>query len=160
MKWDYEKLTQVLKNKGHRLTNIRLAILKLLLKKQHLNINGIIRELKKENDEHKNINVMSVYNTLDLFLQEELIYLNVFNGRDIVFELSNPVLVHLVCETCHKVIHLSEDMHLSDQDFQDNLKKLEEKLQNADFKPVHYKLEAHGICISCQEKNKKVINNL
>ncbi|WP_342264260.1 transcriptional repressor [Spiroplasma endosymbiont of Clivina fossor] len=68
MKWDYEKLTQVLKNKGHRLTNIRLAILKLLLKKQHLNINGIIRELKKENDEHKNINVMSVYNTLDLFL--------------------------------------------------------------------------------------------
>ncbi|WP_342278058.1 hypothetical protein [Spiroplasma endosymbiont of Nephrotoma flavescens] len=42
MKWDYEKLTQVLKNKGHRLTNIRLAILKLLLKKQHLNINGII----------------------------------------------------------------------------------------------------------------------
>ncbi|WP_342264259.1 hypothetical protein [Spiroplasma endosymbiont of Clivina fossor] len=60
--------------------------------------------------------------TGSVFLQEELIYLNVFKGRDIVFELSNPVLVHLVCETCpcHKVIHLSEDMHLSDEDFQDN----------------------------------------
>lgn len=148
MQWSYEKLVEILRNEGHRLTKSRLDILQVLLEKQHLTLNGIIKELRKKGA--KNVNVATVYNTLDLLVKEEIVYLNVFNGRDIVFELSQPVLVHLVCESCRKVIHINNSLELSDDDLKVVLGKLQEKLIKANFEPVHYKIEAHGICNNCK----------
>lgn len=152
MEWDYEKLVNVLKTKGHRITNIRSAILKLLLRNQHVSINNIIRILKKESN--NKINIMSVYNTLDLFLQLEIIYFNVFDGRNVVFELAEPVLLHLVCESCHKFFHLDNNS------FQENLlKNLSNNLPDFQFNSLYWKLEIHGLCEFCQKNRLLKVNS-
>ncbi|MBY7704579.1 transcriptional repressor [Vibrio harveyi] len=76
----YEKIIKKFKNKKIRLTEIRTAIIKLLITSEHLTIQDIISNL---NQELGNINVMSVYNTMDLLLSEHIIFANTFNGKTI-----------------------------------------------------------------------------
>lgn len=156
MKWNYVTLVEFLKKKNYRLTKVRSEILKVFLENKHLNTNSLITKLKERQNKKNqyNINVMSVYNSLYLFLQEGVISISVFNNRDIIFELSDPVLVHLVCRKCHKVLHLNDDFYLTDKNFQVILQKLEKTLLFAEFQPLHFKMTGYGICNFCQKQEK------
>lgn len=153
MNKNFENITQKLKDKDYRLTEIRKAVIKVLTLKQHVSINDIIIFLTKEGNE--NINIMSIYNTIDLLMTEHIIHANVFEGKQIIYELSENI-VHIICNfpSCNKIIHSSLDNNQQNAILQETeLVKLANK---NNFSFSHYKLEIHGTCNKCELKIKKM----
>lgn len=150
MNKNFENIIQKLKDKDYRLTDVRKAVIKVLTLKQHVSINDIISFLTKEGDD--NINIMSIYNTIDLLMTEHIIHANVFEGKQIIYELSENT-VHIICNFCNKIIHASfEDKQQISPLKEEKLEKLATK---NNFYFSHYKLEIHGICDKCELKIKK-----
>lgn len=151
MNKNFENITQKLKDKEYRLTDIRKSVIKVLTIKQHVSINDIISFLTKEGNE--NINIMSIYNTIDLLMKEHIIHANVFEGKQIIYELSENT-IHIICNFCSKIIHTSlENKQQNSPLQQEKLAKLASK---NNFSFSHYKLEIHGICDKCELKIKKM----
>lgn len=148
MNKNFEDITQKLKNKDYRLTDIRKAVINVLTLKQHVSINDIINFLTKEGKD--NINIMSIYNTIDLLMTEHIIHANVFEGKQIIYELSENI-IHIICNFCNKITHPSLDNK------QQKFSLEEEKLAiENNFSFSHYKLEIHGICNKCKLKTKNM----
>jgi Fe2+ or Zn2+ uptake regulation protein len=76
----YEQIIDKLKNKSIRMTDIRLAIIAMLIRAEHLTTQEIIKNLELD---FENVNVTSVYNTLDLLLSQYILFANTFNGKSI-----------------------------------------------------------------------------
>lgn len=152
MIWDYDQLLETIKNKGYRITGIRSMILKVLWDNKHLTFQDLVAKLQKEEG---TVNLTSVYNNINFFLDNGLIYTNTFDGKQIVYELSYEKLVHLVCDSCKNVIHLDNDENSKEYEIDYKyIDKLKERLESKNFKAVHYKIEAHGICENCQKLNR------
>lgn len=64
-------IIDLLKDKKYRLTNIRRLIINCLFHEHKHTINDFIKHIKKSTNE--DINVSSVYNTLDFLVNEEII---------------------------------------------------------------------------------------
>ncbi|WP_339022971.1 Fur family transcriptional regulator [Spiroplasma endosymbiont of Crioceris asparagi] len=126
-----------------KITDLRLLIIDVLASKSHFNINELIEILKTKIDK---VNVMSVYNNIDLFLEKHLIYANTFNGKLIIYEAIKPYLVHIKCDECDKIIDL-EDKNLNEK-LQSTFKEFSKK---TNIEINHYKIEMHG---ACKEHNK------
>lgn len=147
----YHEIIQKLQDKDYRLTDIRKAIIKIFISSKDININDIITELKKS---HDIVNIMSVYNTIDLLMKEHIIHANVFEDKQVYYELSDNV-IHVVCNICHQLIHFNND-EISKIAFLD-LEKLTSFLQvKKKFVFSHFTLEVHGICDNCQKQMKNV----
>ncbi|AEM68582.1 Fur family transcriptional regulator [Mycoplasma putrefaciens] len=137
----YDKILIKLKDKKIRLTDVRTAIIKLLISSDHLTIQDIISKLQNE---VTNINVMSVYNTMDLLLNEHIIFANTFNGKTILYEIATDKSIHLKCDNCNKVIHLN------DSDSKDyNFLELLDLSEKYGLRLDHFKIEGHGYCTVC-----------
>jgi len=151
MNRNFKAITQKLKNKDYRLTAIRKAVIKILTLKEHVSINDIINFLKAEGNQ--SINIMSIYNTIDLLMLEHIIHANIFKGKQIIYELSENT-THIICNACHKNIHLPLSK-IDDPILPLKLDFLEKLTAKNAFTFSHYKLEIHGICHKCQLKVKK-----
>lgn len=149
MVFNYENIVNLLKKRGYRLTDIRLAIIKLLSEKEHLTLNVLIRHLEQKFD---NVNLMSVYNTIDMLIQEHIVFTNTFNGKQIYYEVVEEPSFHLLCDSCKKVIHIKKSNLQSPID----ASVFDQILIGNNFESLHYKIEAHGICQNCQKKRKQV----
>ncbi|WP_425379823.1 Fur family transcriptional regulator [Spiroplasma endosymbiont of Stenodema calcarata] len=145
MALSYENIVQLLKNKNYRITEIRLAIIKILTEKQHLVLSEIVEFLEEE---FKNVNLMSVYNTIDLLITEHIVFTNSFDGKQIWYDLAENPSFHMVCDICKNVVHIKDSKILQKIEL-DNLKEV---LENINWEPVHFKIESHGICDKCQNK--------
>lgn len=147
----YDDILKKLQDKDYRLTDIRKAIVKIFTTEKDISINDIISKLKKDNNV---VNIMSVYNTIDLLMKEHIIHANVFEDKQVYYELSDNA-IHAICNICHKVIHLTDD-DIAKAGFLniDRLTKFLEAKKNFHFS--HFTLEVHGICSSCQKHMKKV----
>lgn len=146
----YDDILKKLQDKDYRLTDIRKAIIKIFTTEKDISINGIINKLKKDND----VNIMSVYNTIDLLMKEHIIHANVFEDKQVYYELSDNT-IHAICNICHKIIHFSDD-DIAKAGFL-NLNKLTTFLDTEQhFTFSHFTLEVHGICANCQKHMKKV----
>lgn len=142
----YEEIVNDLQNKGYRLTEIRKAVIKILTEKEHMEMSEIISVLKKNN---KNVNIMSIYNTIDLLSNEHVIHANVVANTK-VFELSDNI-IHVICNICRKIIYETKGQQAAD--FL-SLQKISNFLSNKNkFKISHFDLEIHGICENCQNKS-------
>lgn len=147
----YNEVIQKLQDKNYRLTDIRKAIIKILVTEKDVTISDIIITLKKTNAV---VNVMSVYNTIDWLMKEHIIHANIFEDKQVHYELSDNI-IHVICNICNKVIHCDEN-EIDKANFL-NLNKLTSFLkEKKDFIFSHYILEIHGICSSCQKKMKNV----
>lgn len=147
----YDDIIKKLQAKDYRLTDIRKAIIEIFTSEKDLSINDIINKLKQSNDA---VNVMSVYNTIDLLMKEHIIHANVFEDKQVYYELSDNV-IHAICNICHKIIHL-DDQAIAEIGFL-NLDKLTDFLAEKEkFIFSHFTLEVHGICHDCQKRMKKV----
>ncbi|WP_375317382.1 Fur family transcriptional regulator [Spiroplasma endosymbiont of Virgichneumon dumeticola] len=152
MNKNFENITQRLKDKDYRLTDIRKAVIKVLTIKEHVSINDIINFLKEEGNE--TINIMSIYNTIDLLIEEHIIHANIFEGKQIIYELSENG-IHIICNYCNSIIHVNENRK-NQQNAPLHVTHLEKLATENNFSFSHYKLEIHGICRNCQLKSKKM----
>ncbi|QVK09588.1 Fur family transcriptional regulator [Mycoplasma mycoides] len=143
----YKQIIEKLKLKKIRLTDIRSIVIKMLIVSDHLTIQQIINNLESEIN---NINVMSVYNTIDLLLKEHIVFANTFNGKDISYEIAADKSVHLKCDDCLKVIHL-DDKSIENYHFLELLDLCEKN----GIKLSHFKIEGHGYCLECSSKENK-----
>ncbi|KAF5295773.1 hypothetical protein FQA39_LY12946 [Lamprigera yunnana] len=137
------------------MTEPRLLIIKLLVTEEHLTLQDIVSKLKKVIG---NVNVMSVYNTLDLLLEHHIIFANTFNGKSILYEVGMENSIHLKCDECQSVIHLNT----RDTSLNSGFADIEKIANNNQMTLEHFKIEAHEFNnqqveqIVCGAKNARV----
>ncbi|AHI54103.1 Fur family transcriptional regulator [Spiroplasma sabaudiense Ar-1343] len=146
----YEKMVQALKRKGVRLTGARLSIIKVITRKQHVSASAIIKEVESE---FGTVNVMSVYNTLDMLLNEHLIFANTFNGKHIIYEVLGDSSIHLKCDLCAKVVHIPES-----EEQKNLLDEIKTICTSNNLTSNHLKIEAHGMCDTCKKEGKPQVD--
>ncbi|WP_381414939.1 transcriptional repressor [Spiroplasma endosymbiont of Anurida maritima] len=147
IKWTEDKIIDFLKEKGYRITEIRTSIIRLICKYKHLALTELVTLLK---DEYDNVNLTSVYNSLDMLLKEHLVFTNSFDGKQIWYDIIENPSVHAVCEKCKKILHTSLNNSEADQ----LIKEFNALMKEHKWKPIHAKFEAHGICDNCLELEK------
>ncbi|AGR41569.1 Fur family transcriptional regulator [Spiroplasma taiwanense] len=140
------KITEYLelfKSKKIKLTDVRLSMLKAIATTKHFTINELISIVEKDLG---TVNVMSIYNNIDLFLEMHLLFANTMNGKQIMYEAISKQLIHITCDICGKLEDLESPSLASDL-FLEYSKILESKKMQLE----HFKLELHGICESCKK---------
>ncbi|ATZ17050.1 Fur family transcriptional regulator [Williamsoniiplasma luminosum] len=137
----YEEIIAKLKKEGIRVTKVRSQIIKVIIMNEHPTINDIRNKLEER---ISNINVMSIYNTLDLLLEKHLLFANTFNGKEICYEIQDLKSVHLKCDNCLTITHIDakelESMNTS---------QLKELAIKHGLLLDHFKIEIHGLCKKC-----------
>ncbi|AOG60764.1 Fur family transcriptional regulator [Spiroplasma helicoides] len=139
----YDEYLKIFKEKKIKLTNVRQSILKILSTRRHFTVNELISELENEIE---NVNIMSVYNNIDLLLELHLLFANTINGKQIIYEAISPQLTHLKCHKCGKFDHIASSS--LDNELLLHLKRITESI---DFDLEHFKLELHGLCSDCKK---------
>lgn len=132
---------EILKKHAIKVTKPRVAIYELL-EKEHTGIGAdyIYSTLLKEN---LSINLSTVYRTLELFEEKNLIQKYDLGEKKYNFSLIRHGHHHIVeCDSCHKVINLDCPM-----------KQIEDLItKETGFHLTEHHLELKGICKDCLEK--------
>lgn len=143
---DYVK--KVLKEKGFKFTNQRAEIYNVFLKHEgsHLSTEEVYEYVSKEDPE---IGIATVYRTLQLFEELDVLYRISFDDGVARYEIKSNESVHrhhhLICLDCGKVIEFKLDL----------LDGLEDEIQKDEgFKIVDHNLKFYGYCKDCYNKNK------
>lgn len=143
---DMDALKENLKKKGYKLTPQRRSIVDTIIKNEgkHLTAEEIYDEVKKECPE---IGLATVYRTV-LLLEE----LNVVSRLELNDGCSRYEIVHsnethrhhhLICNICHKVLEVQDDLL---EDLEANIEK------DYKFKILDHSVKFYGICDECQDK--------
>lgn len=138
---DNNDFKEVLKKEGIKNTKRRNSIMKVLEKTETpLTVEEIFLALK---DEHASIWLSTVYRTLEILTQKELVIKSTIIGDDKArYELNhNDHKHHVVCVGCHKRIPFEE---CPVNDFEKALK------ERIDFNVTGHKLEIYGYCKDCK----------
>jgi Fur family ferric uptake transcriptional regulator len=132
------EISEKLKNYGYRLTQQRRAILNVL-QEYPLTVEEIYNELKKSK---VSLDLVSVYRTLEVFLNKKIVYSVDFGDGKKRYELVNDFNHHhhLICNQCRKI----EDIKI------DEKKMTNEISRKSQFKIDHHHLEFFGLCSHCQ----------
>ncbi|QHX36117.1 Fur family transcriptional regulator [Spiroplasma sp. TIUS-1] len=125
-----------------KLTELRINIIKIISRTKHFTINELIDMLKQMDSK---VNIMSVYNNIDLLLENHLLYANTFNGKYIIYEAIKPHLIHIKCDECSKIIDVDDKKE--NTQFMNSFISLGKKFN---VEVNHYKIELHGICNECK----------
>ncbi len=143
-----EKLKERIKKKKYKLTSQRQIILQAFLDstERHLCAEDVYVMVKKVAPE---IGLATIYRTLDLFTELDLLRKMDFGDGRNRYELNDAELSHfhhhLICLGCGKVDEFEDDM----------LESLETMLERKmHFKTVDHQLKVYGYCKECQEQHK------
>lgn len=145
---EQDKLIQLLKEKGLKITNQRLAILETLRScpGKHLTSEEIYDMVKKQIPE---IGLATVYRNVQVLF--EVGFLEKVNLDDgfVRYELANSNDAgnhrhhHLICLECGQVYSFEDDL----------LEQLECRIRDKmDFKVVNHEVKLYGYCSQCQQK--------
>lgn len=135
-------IREILKNNNIKVTKSRIIIYDILLKsKDSLSADYIYREAKKED----NINLSTVYRTLDLFENKSLVEKIFLGDNKANYRIKRESHKHnLECSLCHKKVEIPCPMN-----------QIEEMLkEKVGFKLVEHDLKLKGICEECSEKRE------
>ena len=140
-----KETTQILKEKGLKVTPQRIAIYNMLLHtKEHPNAETIYKTLEPENP---TMSLATVYKTLDYFKQCGLVQeLNVgaSSSRYDAFVACHP---HTVCLTCG---------HVSDLDCEEMTEVHQKCADQIDFEVSYEQLILYGTCSACQKQKDAI----
>jgi Fur family peroxide stress response transcriptional regulator len=127
---EYSKL---LKEKELKSTPQRLAMLKILEDRGHVDIDSIYKEIKND---FESISLATVYKNINKMLDVGLIEEIKVPKRKSKFEIKKQRHSHFVCERCAEIYDIEAPQ------------KLEVKLPKG-FKPKESSVLIVGVCISC-----------
>lgn len=135
--------TQTLKKHSIKITKPRVAIYEILDQElQGIEADYIYNRCLEENI---SLNLSTVYRTLDLFEEKNLIEKYDLGEKKYNYSLIRHGHHHIVeCDRCHKVINLDCPM-----------KQIEDLItKETGFHLTEHHLEMKGICRECMEKQK------
>lgn len=133
-----------------RLTPQRELIIKLFLDRsgEHLSADEVYHLVKKE---FQDIGMATVYRTLDMLTQLDILQQIHFNDGRARYEINHETAQvhrhhHMVCLRCSRVQEFQEDL----------LDDLEERLfQERGFRVIDHELKFYGTCQQCARKQRK-----
>lgn len=138
----YKELKEVLKEHNIRVSHQRLLILDYLLcNDTHPTADEIFKDLKSKDPV---LSQATVYNTLNLFVDHNLISELDFNQPSKRYEFYSFNHSHFLCENCGKIL----DLNIKEEDLQ--FKELEK------FDVNNIEVIARGICPSCDKEKEEV----
>lgn len=143
MDYEFDKIKNMLKEKGFKLTPQRRSVLGTILENQgkHLSAEEIYDLVKKPCPE---IGLATVYRTMQVLDELGLVYKHNFDDGRIRYEITqneDHQHHHLVCKNCGKVIEVEEDL----------LEQLETQVEKKyNFSITDHNVKFFGYCNSCK----------
>lgn len=138
-----EKFKRLLKQNSLKFTAQREAILKTLYDNpNHFTPENLYLLVKKSYPELKT-GITTVYRTLNLLEENNLVTSISFGKDGKKFEIANkPHHDHLLCEKCGKIVEFEDE----------EIEKLQEEIaREHDFKLTNHLMQLYGICKECQK---------
>ncbi len=132
---------EILKKNGIKITQGRIEILNILKDSENSLSAEKIYQISKNND--ININLSTVYRTLELFEEKELTEKITLNDGVFSYKLKrNTHRHHLECDICHKEVEIPCPML-----------QIQEMVQNSTgFTLTDHDLVMKGVCKDCKKK--------
>lgn len=137
-----ENFADFIKSKKMRQTPERFVILdKALEQKVHFDVDELYKDI--ENDYH--VSRSTVYNTLELLCECNILRKHFLNENQAAYELAEDRHLHLICLKCGAV----KEVH------NDNVAEYLSTLKFRGFHPSFSSTNIYGLCSSCSRKRKK-----
>ncbi len=136
---DTQKLITTFRKKGYKVTTQRLAICKSILsRKDHPTAEVIYQELRKE---YPTISLGTIYKTLHLLKELDLIQELGFNEGSIRYDPDMELHINMVCLKCGKIYDYKAD----------DVKKFWNKIiSHTGIKPKGQRIDLYYVCDDCQ----------
>lgn len=137
----FEKMIGLIKEKGNRLTNQRIAVVKILSEsKEHPSAETIYKIVKKD---YPATSLATVYKTINLLKQYDEVMELGFADKGSRYDGFNPTPhPHVVCEKCGKIIDAKTDINIL----------AKEVSKETGFEIKSHRLDFYGICPDCLNK--------
>ena len=140
-----ELLKKRLQSKQYKLTTQRRTVLEILIERpgQHLSAEDVYGVLR---DNHSEIGLATVYRTLELLVQLDILQRMEFGDGCSRYEIADPEKHehqhhHLICVKCGKVMEFFDDL----------LDELEADVaEKSGFKITDHQVKFYGYCKECQ----------
>lgn len=141
--FDSEKVISELHGAGFRLTPQRRAILNYLTSTDlHPSAQQIFQEVQKT---HPDISLATIYNTLGVLVR--LGFLKILEIEpDNRYETNLRQHINLICDICGKIQDLEGGLTIDS----------EEVLHRVGFQVLDSRMEYHGICPECRDRQRAV----
>jgi len=138
-----EKFKALLKTNGLKYTAQREAILKTLFDNaEHFTPENLYLLVKQSYPE-LNTGITTVYRTLNLLEENNIVTSISFGSQGKKFELGNkPHHDHLICEKCGDIVEFEDEQ----------IEKLQEEIaKRYNFKLTDHLMQLYGVCQKCQK---------
>ena len=135
------ELISQIKKKGHRVTQSRELICKILEESghAHFTVDEIYKKVIKQNT---NIDLATVYRTLELLGEIGIIaHLHQAHGSGIYFLKNNENTMHIICINCNKILDVSSKTY-------NKINSL--LIKETQFTKIHNNFIYSGACGNCK----------